>query len=165
MEAEKLFKDDIELANSNLGAITLPSDLAADLETAYKLDMLIEARAKKTTDIKERVLLYMKEERLSELNTCYYDFYLNFEKKPRRLDATKLRDLEPDIYEKYLKDGSEKCDVVMSKTARGGSTEDIKENADAKPPLENLADYINENSDAVEGLTITAEYKEVSDAR
>ena len=115
----EIFPVEITLAKSNLGSITLPIELAKKLEEAYKLDMLIEARAKQNSTLKDEVLSYMQEERLSELNSCYYDFYLHFEKKPRRLDATKLKEIEPEIYNKYLKGGSEKCSITMSKTAGG----------------------------------------------
>ena len=159
---DKLFKDEITSASSNLGKITLPSDLAEEIENAYKLDMLIEARCTKTANLKERISLYMKEERLSELYTCYYDFYLHLEKKPRRLDATKLRELEPQIYDKYLKDGSEKCSVTISPNGRGGTAKDTEP---ADKEAENTTLYDANKTDAtIKDATITAEYNTEKEA-
>jgi hypothetical protein len=102
---DKLFGDNIRLAKAGNESIELPDNFADSLQELFDLEAKYQAISKqlsnKNKEVEEEALSYMKSNKYSEMKTCYYDFYLHLEVKPRDIDKARLRREKPEIYSEY----------------------------------------------------------------
>ena len=127
---EQLFADNIRLAKADGKTIELPEVLAEDMKSLYHLEMqfnkIKEQLAIRNAEFEEDITNFMQLEKYNSIAGYYYNFRLLLEMRNRDIDKAKLRDEEPEIYNRYKREPKEVAKLTKTKIEKTDAKEEVK---------------------------------------